>query len=50
MAIQQYLAKNYPDAKILKIEKTDRKGYEVDLNNGFDIEFDKKFNVIEFDR
>lgn len=50
MAIQQYLAKNYPDAKILKIEKTDRKGYEVDLNNGFDIEFDKKLNVIEFDR
>lgn len=50
MTIQQYLAKNYPDAKILKIEKTDRKGYEVDLSNGFDIEFDKKYNVIELDR
>ena len=50
MAIQKYLAKNYPDAYVLKIELTDRKGYDVDLNNGFDIEFDKRFNVIEIDR
>ena len=50
MAIQKYLAKNYPDAYVLKIELTDRKGYDVDLNNGFDIEFDKRFNVTEIDR
>lgn len=50
MNIQKYVAKNYPDAKILKIEVTDRKGYDIDLNNGFDIEFDKKFRVIEIDR
>ena len=50
VAIQQYVAKNYPDAKVLKIEKTDRKGYDVDLNNGFDLEFDKKFRVVEIDR
>jgi len=50
MAIQKYVAKNYPDTKVLKIEVTDRKGYDVDLNNGFDIEFDKKFRVIEIDR
>jgi hypothetical protein len=49
-AIQQYLSKNYPDAKVVKIEKTDRKGYDVDLNNGFDIEFDKHMNVREIDR
>lgn len=48
--IQQYVSKNYPDAKIVKIEKTDRKGYEVDLDNGFDIEFDKKMRVVEIDR
>lgn len=50
MDIQKYVAKNYPDAKVLKIEVTDRKGYEVDLSNGFDIEFDKKMNVRDIDR
>ena len=49
-AIQQYVAKQYPDAKVLQIELTDRKGYEVDLSNGFDIEFDKKFRVVDIDR
>lgn len=50
VAIQKYVSQHYPDAKVVKIEVTDRKGYEVDLNNGFDIEFDKKMNVIEIDR
>ena len=50
VAIQQYVSKNYPDAKVVKIEKTDRKGYDVDLSNGFDIEFDKHMNVREIDR
>ena len=50
MAIQHYAAKNYPDAKVVKIEVTDRKGYDVDLSNGFDIEFDKKMNVRDIDR
>lgn len=50
MAIQKYLGKHYPEAKVLKIEMTDRKGYDVDLNNGFELEFDKRFNVIELDR
>ena len=49
-AIQQYVSKNYPDAKVVKIEKTDRKGFDVDLSNGFDIEFDKKMRVVEVDR
>lgn len=48
--VQKYVTRNYPDAKILKIEVTDRKGYEIDLSNGFDIEFDKKMNVIDIDR
>lgn len=50
VAIQQYVSKNYPDAKVIKIELTDRKGYEVDLSNGLDIEFDKKMNVRKIDR
>ena len=50
VAIQKYVSQHYSGAKVVKIEVTDRKGYEVDLNNGFDIEFDKKMNVIEIDR
>ena len=50
VAIQQYVNKNYPDAKVLKIELTDRKGYDIDLSNGFEIEFDKKMRVVEIDR
>ena len=49
-AIQDYVSKNYPNAKVVKTEKTDRKGYDVDLNNGFDLEFDNKFRVVETDR
>ena len=49
-AIRQYVTKNYPDAKVLKIELTDRKGYDVELSNGFELEFDKRMNVIDVDR
>ena len=49
-AIRQYVAKNYPDAKVLKIEVTGRKGYDVELSNGFELEFDKRMNVIDVDR
>ena len=49
-AIRQYVAKNYPDAKVLKIEVTDRKGYDVELSNGFELEFDKRFRLREIDR
>ena len=47
--IRQYVAKQYPDARILKIEK-ERKGYEVELSNGWDIKFDRSLNVREIDR
>lgn len=45
-----YVQKQSPKATIMKIEITDRKGYEVELSNGVEIEFDKKFNVIDIDR
>lgn len=45
-----YVQKQYPTAKILSLELTDHKGYDVELSNGVDIEFDKKFNVIDIDR
>ena len=47
-AIQSYVSKNYPNAKIKQIEK-DRKDYDVELTNGWDIKFDKRFRVIELD-
>jgi hypothetical protein len=50
MAIQKYVSQQFPNAKVVKIQITDRKGYEVDLSNGFDIEFDKKMNVIDLDK
>ena len=50
VAIQKYVSQKFPNSKVVKIELTDRKGYEVDLSNGFDIEFDKKMNVIDVDK
>ena len=50
VAIQKYVSKHYPEVKVLKIELTDRKGYDVELNNGFEVEFDKNFKVREIDR
>ena len=47
-AIQKYVATNYPDAKILKIER-DKKDYEVKLCNRTELKFDLKFNLIDID-
>lgn len=38
----------FPGATILKLDR-DRRGYSVKLNNGMEIEFDKKFQVVEID-
>ncbi len=45
-AIKNYVATNYPNNYIRKISK-DGKRWDIELNNGLDIEFDKNFNVIE---
>lgn len=50
LQIRDYVSKNYPDAKIIKIEKKKRGRYEVDLTNGFELEFDAQFNLIDIDR
>jgi len=49
VAIRNYVKKHYPSAKVLKIEKENR-GYEVKLSNGWEVKFDKKFNVTDIDR
>lgn len=49
-AIKNYVSKQYPRAKVVKIELSNRKGYEVELNNDIEITFDKNFKVIDVDR
>lgn len=46
--IRDYVTKNYPDAKILKIER-DRTDYELKLSNRYELTFDKNFNIIDID-
>lgn len=48
--IREYLAKHYPAIGISQIELTDRKGYDVELQNGIELEFDKRFRLIDMDR
>lgn len=47
-AIKNYVKANYPDAKILQIER-DKKEYEVKLSNRWEIKFDSKMRVIDID-
>ena len=47
--IKEYVNSNYPDVKVLSIEK-DRYEYEVKLSNFWEITFDTKFNPIDMDR
>ena len=47
--ISQYVKKNYPSCVIEKISQ-DRRGIEIELSNGLDIEFDKSYRVVEIDR
>ena len=47
--IRNFLTQNYSGVKLLQIEKNDRKGYDVDLGNGIELEFDKRFRVVDMD-
>lgn len=46
--IVDYVAKNYPNANILRIER-DRHTYEVSLSNRLELTFDKKFKIVDID-
>ena len=46
--IAQYVMQNYPDTKIVKIDR-DKRDYEVKLTNGLELTFDLKFNLIDID-
>lgn len=45
--IAQYIKANYPDCRILEIERDDE--YEVKLSNHVEVTFNKKFEVIDID-
>ncbi len=47
--ISSYVKTNYPDSKIIKIEKKSRNRYEIELANGLELEFDANFNVTNID-
>lgn len=47
-AIKTYVESNYPDARIMKIER-DRHEYEVKLSNRWEITFDNQMRVIDID-
>ena len=46
--IKSYVQSNYPDARILSIER-DRSNYEVKLSNRWEITFDSQMRVIDID-
>lgn len=46
--IKKYIKSNYPDAKVLKIER-DRGEFDVKLNNRVELKFNSKFQLIDID-
>ena len=46
--IKDNVKKTFPGATIIKIDH-DRRGYDVKLNNGIELEFNKNFQVVDVD-
>ena len=46
--ISSYITQNYPGKSIMKLERH-RSVYEVKLNNGMEIEFNRNFQVVDVD-
>lgn len=47
-AIKEYVNRNYPGEKILKIER-DRGYYELKLSNRYELTFNKDCNIVDID-
>lgn len=45
--ITEYVAKRYPEVKILKIDREDN--YDIELSNRLELTFDKKYRLIDID-
>lgn len=46
--ITAHIARQHGGATIIGIER-DRRGYEVKLNNGLDVKFDRNYNMVDID-
>lgn len=46
--ITDYVSRIHAEQTIVKISK-DTRGWDIELSNGMEIEFDKKYNVVDFD-
>ena len=46
--ISSYVSQNYPGQRILQIDRT-RTRYEVDLSNGLELKFNKRFKLVGID-
>lgn len=46
--ITDYVSRIHAEQTIVKISK-DTRGWDIELSNGIEIEFDKKYNVVDFD-
>lgn len=49
--IKEFVNTNYPDQKVIQIEKKNKRKvkYEVELSNSIEIEFDGHYNVVDID-
>ena len=47
--IMVYVRDNYPDSKIIELEK-ERNTYEAKLSNGWELKFNKNFELIDLDK
>lgn len=47
--ITVYVRDNYPDSKIIELEK-ERNIYEAKLSNGWELKFNKNFELIDLDK
>ena len=46
--IREYVGARYPAQHIVSVSR-DRRGYDVELSNGFELGFDRRFRLIDFD-
>ena len=46
--IREYVADKYPSQNIVGVSR-DRRGYDVELSNGYELGFDRKFRLVDFD-
>ena len=46
--IRDYVMARYPAQKIVSVSR-DRRGYDVELSNGFELGFDRRFRLVDLD-